>query len=129
MWFTSNPGKLASDPIKFSLCVTEFFGTLHFPTTDDATLLRWLAEILELVFFVAYKQAEVLTKWVSRGFWSLTSQSTNLGSLRAIRIATNMRELLSFSFKSAHHLPLSALGYSDSTKLLGFLLSEFLVIV
>ena len=42
--------------------LAEFFGTLHFPTIYDVTLSLWLAELLELVSFVAYKQAELFTK-------------------------------------------------------------------
>ena len=67
MWFTSIPGKPAFDPVKLPLWIAECFGTLHFPTSDYVTPSLWVAEFLELVSFVAHKQAEFFTKSVSRG--------------------------------------------------------------
>ena len=65
MWFAFNPGKVAFCSTLFGKCVfwlAEVFETLHFPTTDVVTLSNRLADFLELVSFVAYKQAEFFTK-------------------------------------------------------------------
>ena len=68
MWFTSIPGKPVFDPVKLPLWIAEFFGTLHFPTSDYVTPSLWVAEFLELVSFVAHKQAEFLQSESAEGF-------------------------------------------------------------
>ena len=68
MWFTSNPGKLAFDPVQFPLWIAELFETLHFPTSDYVTPSLWVAEFLELVSFVAHKLAEFLQSELAEGF-------------------------------------------------------------
>ena len=68
MWFTSNPGIPSFDPVKFPLWIAEVFGTLHFPTSNYVTPSFWVAGFLELVSFVAHKQAEFLQGELAEGF-------------------------------------------------------------
>ena len=60
--------KTSFDPVKLPLWIAEFFGTLHFPTSNYVTPSLWVAEFLELVSFVAHKQVEFLQSELAEGF-------------------------------------------------------------